>query len=63
MTLFVVTLLLSVYPTVQFLRRRRAGDDEVVVYPGVVGGLLRAQLASLLAMPLLAVLVARGFGY
>jgi putative membrane protein len=62
-TLFVVVLLLSVYPTVQFIRRRRAAADAEVVYPSSIGVLLRIQLALLLAMPLLAVLMARGYGY
>lgn len=62
-TLFVVVLLLSIYPTVQFIRRRGAAVDAEVTYPASIGVLLRIQLALLLAMPLLAVLMARGYGY
>ena len=62
-TLFVVVLLLSVYPTVQFIRRRRTAVEQEAIYPASIGVLLRIQLALLLAIPLLAVLMARGYGY
>ncbi len=62
-TLFVVALALSVYPTIQFIRRRKAADGDQITYPAVIGRLLGAQLVLLLAIPLLATLMARGFGY
>ncbi len=63
MTLFVVVLLLAVYPAVHFFKRRRTPPGQEAVYPRAIGVLLRVELALLLVMPLLAVLMARGYGY
>lgn len=62
-TLFVVALALSVYPTLQFLKHRRAAAGAEVAYPGRVAVLMRVQILVLLAIPLLAVLMSRGYGY
>lgn len=62
-TLFVVALLLSIYPTINFLKNRKTPEDGRAVYPGVVGVLLRIQLLILLVIPLLAVMMARGYGF
>lgn len=62
-TLFVVVVLLSVYPTINFIKNRKADGDGQVVYPGVVGVLLKIQMFILLVIPLLAVLMARGYGF
>ena len=62
LTVFVLIFLMSIYPTVQFVRRRRARDGDVVEYPPLVGKLLRIELAATALLPLLAVLMARGFG-
>jgi len=63
MTLFVVVLVLSVYPTIQFLRHRGAAAESTVTMPGGVAVLLRLQMVVLVLIPLLAVLMARGYGY
>jgi putative membrane protein len=63
LTLFVVAFLLSVYPTIHYLRNRRTPDDGYAVYPAVTGVLMRVQLLFLLVIPLLAVLMSRGYGY
>jgi putative membrane protein len=60
-TLFVVMALLSIYPTVFFIRNRKHPPGEVAI-PGVIIHLIRAELALLLIIPLLAVLMARGIG-
>lgn len=60
-TLFVVMALLSIYPTVFFLRNRKHLSGEVAI-PGVIIHLIRAELALLLIIPLLAVLMAQGIG-
>lgn len=63
MTVFVLVLALSVWPTVRFLRGRKAPDGTHVEYPPALGALLRVELVLLLVIPLLAVLMARGYGF
>ena len=63
MTLFVIVLLMSVYPTLRFLARRKAADGDAVEYPARLGTFLKLELLLLAAIPLLAVLMGRGYGY
>lgn len=66
--LFVLAALISVYPTVQFVSLRpaiRAGRTPELS-PGLVGRLrlmIRTELTLVVCIPLLAVLMGRGFGY
>lgn len=62
-TLFVVVFLLSLAPTVRFFKARRSADGATITFPPSTRMLLRAQLALLLVIPLLAVMMARGYGY
>jgi putative membrane protein len=62
-TLFVLAVLLSVYPTINFIKNRNTPDDGQAVYSGAVGVLLKIQLLILLIIPLLAVMMARGYGF
>ena len=62
LTLFVVALLLSIYPTIQFIRNRNAQAEGQVAYPSSIGYLLRIQVMILLVIPMLAVMMARGYG-
>lgn len=62
LTIFVLIFAASVYPTVRFLRHRRALDTDVIEYPPLVGRLIRLELLGAALLPLLAVLMARGFG-
>jgi putative membrane protein len=59
--LFVFIALISIYPTVFFMRHRRSQATCVVV-PGSVLWVVRAELALLLALPVLAALMAKGVG-
>lgn len=61
--LVVVLGLLSVYPTVFFLRQRKGPAEEVVAIPAAVKWLVRLELALLLVIPVLAGLMAKGVGY
>ena len=61
-TLFVVMVLLSIYPTIHFIRNRKAPVDGQVEYPGSIGVLMKIQLMLLLLIPLLAVMMAKGYG-
>ncbi|MBK7189025.1 MAG: DUF2214 family protein [bacterium] len=62
LTLFVLIFLASIYPTTHFIRNRRAADSDVVEYPALVGRLLKVELVATALVPLLAVMMARGFG-
>ena len=59
--LFVLIALLSVYPTIFFVRHRKASEGMLDV-PALIVWLLRAELVGLLMLPVLAVLMARGIG-
>jgi putative membrane protein len=61
-TCFAVIGLLSIYPTVFFIKNR--GDqNEVVKVPATIFWMLQTELALLLIIPLLAGLMARGVGF
>ena len=62
LTVFVLIFLTSIYPTMQFIRYRRAADSDIIEYPAVVGTLLKIEIIATALLPLLAVLMARGFG-
>lgn len=59
--LFLIVGLLSIYPTVFFIRQRKTQTDSIAVPAGVIRA-LRIELALLALIPLLAYLVARGVG-
>ena len=61
LTLFGVIALLSLIPTVFFIRNRNVPGDEIVV-PHRIIRIKRIELVMLSVMPLLAVFMARGFG-
>jgi len=61
MTLFVLVGLLSIYPTVFFLRNRKVELERLAV-PVAVIRVLRLELVLLLFIPILAFLMARGIG-
>ncbi len=60
---FVMVGLLSIYPTVFFIKSRKGDPDEVVTVPKKIFWLLRFELLLLLIIPLLAGLMAKGIGY
>ena len=62
-TLVAVVGLLSIYPTVFFLKNRKGDDSELVVIPASVFMMVRIELLLLLVIPLLAGLMAHGVGY
>jgi putative membrane protein len=62
-TCFLIVALLSIYPTVFFLRNRKGNPAESVVVPNSVFWFLRLELTLLFIIPLLAGLMARGVGY
>lgn len=54
--------ILSIYPTVWFIKKRKTPESQVVDVPDAVRILIRFEAALLLVIPLLAVLMARGVG-
>jgi putative membrane protein len=63
LTLFACIGLLSVYPTVFFLKNRKGNPDEVLTVPKAIFWMLRLELLLLFIIPLLAGLMARGVGF
>jgi len=62
-TLFIVVGLLSIYPTVFFLRNRKGDSQEIVSVPPKVFWMIRLELLLLFVIPLLAGLMAHGVGF
>jgi len=62
-TLFATVGLLSIYPTMFFLKNRKGNQDETVQIPKAIFWLLRFELLLLFIIPLLAGLMAHGVGF
>jgi putative membrane protein len=62
-TLFAVVGLLSIYPTIFFMRARKGDPSETIAVPKPVFMMLRIELLLLFIIPLLAGLMAHGVGY
>ncbi len=60
--LFITVGLLSIYPTVFFIKNRKGEDDELVKVPSLVKNMIYLEVGILFLIPLLAVLMARGIG-
>ena len=63
LTLFVLVGLLSIRPTIFFIRQRKGDPDEAITIPGFVFLLLKLELILLAIIPLLAGLMPHGVGY
>lgn len=63
LTLFITVGLLSIYPTIFFLKNRKGNPEEVIAIPGKIFWMLRMELLLLFIIPLLAGLMSRGVGY
>jgi putative membrane protein len=62
-SLFAIVGLLSIYPTIFFIKNRKGNHDEVITIPKAVFWMLRVELLLLFIIPLLAGLMARGVGF
>jgi putative membrane protein len=60
--LAVLVGLLSIYPTVFFIKNRKGQENEIIDIPNNIRLLIRVQLAIMLIIPLLATLMAKGIG-
>ena len=63
LTLFLLIGILSIYPTIFFIRNRKGDQAELVAVPASIFWLLRIELSFLALIPLLAGLMARGVGF
>jgi len=63
LTLFLLIGLMSVYPTVFFIKQRKGDPAEIISIPPRVFLMLRLELLLLVIIPLLAGLMSRGIGY
>lgn len=62
-TLFIIVGLLSIHPTVFFIKQRKGNPNEEINVPKSVLWALRVELLLLFIIPLLAGLMAKGVGY
>jgi putative membrane protein len=62
-TLFITIGLLSIYPTVFFIKNRKGNPEERIKIPSLVFWMLRFELLLLFIIPLLAGLMAHGVGF
>lgn len=63
LTCFLLVGILSIYPTVFFIRNRKGNGSDLVPVPSSVFWMLRFELFLLAVIPLLAGLMARGVGF
>ncbi len=61
--LFVVIGLLSIYPSVFFMKNRKGEPLDMIQMPKSIQSIIRLELALLFLIPLLATLMASGVGY
>ena len=59
LTLFLIVILLSIYPTL-FFRKYKKSDADTIKMPKVIIMLIRMQLLLVFIIPLFGVLIARG---
>jgi putative membrane protein len=62
-TLFILVGLLSIYPTLFFIKNRKGNSTDVIQIPKSIFWMLRFELTLLFIIPLLAGLMARGVGF
>ncbi|GCC52934.1 DUF2214 domain-containing protein [Chryseotalea sanaruensis] len=60
--LFTVVGLLSIYPTIFFLSKRKSSEEKIVI-PAILVWMVRMELLLLFIIPLLAGLMAKSVGY
>ena len=60
--LFAFVGILSIYPTVFFIKQRKGDAAETITIPSKLIWMIRLELILLLIIPLLATLMARGIG-
>ncbi len=62
LALFILIGLLSIYPTVFFLKNRKGNPEELITIPNLIFWMVRMELLLLFIIPILAGLMAKGIG-
>jgi putative membrane protein len=62
LTLFIVIGILSIYPTVFFIRYKSGDQEENILVPKSIFWMIRLELLLLFVIPILAGLMAKGIG-
>jgi putative membrane protein len=63
LTLFIIVGLLSIIPTIFFLKQRKGDAGEMVAIPRKIKMMVRIELLILFFIPLLATLMSKGIGF
>ncbi len=63
MTAFLIVFLMSIFPTIKFVKARNTAANSEATYPKSLGIILKIEMALLVIIPLLGVLMANGYGY
>jgi len=61
--LFLVVGILSIKPTIFFIKQQKGNPDETIQIPAAVSWMLRTELGLLVIIPLLAGLMSHGIGF
>ena len=62
MTLFILAVMLSAFPTYYFLKQRKSSAETITI-PKYIINIIRAEIMLLLILPLLGVFIASGIGH
>jgi len=61
-SLYIVIGLLSIYPTVFFIKKRKGVPDETIEIPKAIFWMLRLEILLIFIIPILAGIMAKGIG-
>lgn len=61
LTVFLLIGILSIFPTVYFLRNRKTAFESIII-PNYIVKIIRVELVLLVLLPLLGTLISRGIG-
>lgn len=62
LTLFIIIGILSIYPTVFFIKNKNGNQEENIKVPNIIFWMVRLELLLLFVIPILAGLMAKGIG-
>jgi putative membrane protein len=62
LTLFIIIGILSIYPTVFFIKNKNGDQEENIAVPNIIFWMVRLELLLLFVIPFLAGLMAKGIG-
>lgn len=62
LSLFVVIGLLSIFPTIFFIKNRKGDPEEIVTIPKSIFWMIRLELLIVFTIPILAGMMAKGIG-